>query len=125
EGERRRAKDRQRSRIPEELSRTLCGAADTRPARCVCRIFGQAFGQMGRGNPQGAREDRMSAAVPADAHGTSTLRAELPRSVNTDPSCLLLLLERELTNHGHANSGGRSASKRTAHSPSLVVCPEN
>ena len=55
EGQRRRAKDRQRSQIPEEVSRTLCGAAGTWRARRLCRIFTQGFGQMGRGHPYGAR----------------------------------------------------------------------
>jgi len=65
EGQRRRAKDHQRSRIPEKISRTLCGAAGTWRARRLCRIFTRGLGQMGRGHQGGEREDRVSATVPA------------------------------------------------------------
>jgi len=47
EGQRRRAKDRQPSRIPEEVSRALCGAAGTWASRRLCRISTQGLGQMG------------------------------------------------------------------------------
>src|SRR6185437_559330 len=92
----RRAENHRRSRLSEEISRSLRGAAGARAARCLCGLSARRLQTVGRGHQEGKRKDRVRphGGVP---RGPTKLRANTAETAIVN--AVLLATARLRTQH--------------------------